>query len=68
MYSGNYFADQIREELGADIGLLLGSAIRSDRIYKKGHFTLGDLLSLFPSSDTVIATEMNGDQVWKFYH
>ncbi|KAJ0396852.1 hypothetical protein ATCC90586_002589 [Pythium insidiosum] len=57
---GNYGADM------ADMALINGGVIRSDRVYPAGDFTLGDLIAWSPFGNSLVIYETDGASVKKF--
>jgi len=57
---GNFVADLMRERLRADVALMNGGAIRTDRTLPAGPITKRDVLSLMPFSNVVMKLEMRG--------
>jgi len=57
---GNFIADAMREALQADVALVNGGAIRSNRVLPAGPLTREDLLALLPFPDTVVKVEVDG--------
>ncbi len=58
---GNLYADIIREETSAMIGLMPSGALRKD--LPAGPIPLGDLLDSFPFTDKIIKLHMTGEQL-----
>ncbi|TMW66960.1 hypothetical protein Poli38472_012076 [Pythium oligandrum] len=66
---GNIFADASINNYGenyADVALINGGLIRSDKIYPAGEFTLGDLIAWSPFGNTLVVIETNGASLKKF--
>lgn len=57
---GNLIADSYRAVYDADIGLINGGGIRSDRSYPAGELTLRDLNEVLPFNDKVVLLEVEG--------
>lgn len=60
---GNLIADAFRASLGADLGLMQGGGIRSDRVYPAGNLSLRDLTEILPFGNTVVLVEVTGKQL-----
>ncbi len=60
---GNYVADLLRSETGADAALINGGAFRDDRILKPGPLTLRDLYTALPFNNRMIVLEITGQQL-----
>ena len=61
---GSLIADAFRASLGADLGLMNGGGVRSDRVYPAGELTLRDLTEILPFGNTVVLIEVTGQQLW----
>jgi 5'-nucleotidase / UDP-sugar diphosphatase len=60
---GDYVADVVRARMQTDVALLNGGGFRDDRIIPPGPFTLGDLYTLLPFSNELVAVEVSGAQL-----
>jgi len=60
---GDFVADAMRAHLGADIALVNGGGIRSDRIVPVGPLTRRDVVSLVPFNNAAVVLEMTGRRV-----
>lgn len=66
---GTIFADAAINMYGAnfaDVALINGGVIRSDRIYPAGEFTLGDLIAWSPFGNTLVVFETDGASMKKY--
>jgi 5'-nucleotidase len=61
---GNLIADALNGYFGTDVAFINGGSIRSDAIYKKGDFTMKDLLSIFPFEDVCVGIKVTGQVLW----
>jgi 2',3'-cyclic-nucleotide 2'-phosphodiesterase (5'-nucleotidase family) len=57
---GNLFADALRADVGADIGLTNSGAIRGDRLYPAGPLTGRTLLAMHPFGNVNCEIEVTG--------
>lgn len=57
---GNFVADLMRMNYNTDIAILQGGAIRSNDKFGPGSITKGDIMKMFPFSDTVVVFEIKG--------
>jgi 5'-nucleotidase len=57
---GNLFADAMRQETGAEIAILNGGSIRSNRIYPAGDLTRRDLVAMHPFGGIACEVEVSG--------
>ncbi|KAJ2162986.1 hypothetical protein GGF46_000172 [Coemansia sp. RSA 552] len=48
---------------GAQIALLCGGAIRSDKVFAAGTIKLRDVMEIFPFEDPVVVVRLTGDQI-----
>jgi 5'-nucleotidase len=60
---GDFVTDALRERLGADVAVINGGAIRTNRTVPPGPLTRRDVLSLLPFTDVVVKLEMRGADV-----
>lgn len=60
---GNLIADSFKHALDADLALINGGGIRSDRSYPKGDLTLRDLSEMLPFGDQVVLLRLDGRAV-----
>ena len=58
---GDLCADAYRDQSGADIAIVNGGGIRTN--IKAGDITLGNLLSVFPTGDSLCVIEATGQQI-----
>ncbi|MCR5047903.1 MAG: bifunctional metallophosphatase/5'-nucleotidase [Saccharofermentans sp.] len=58
---GDFCADAMRDQSGADIALLTGGSVRTD--VEAGDVTYGDLMNVFPFGDDLMIVEMTGQQI-----
>ena len=58
---GDLCADAYRDQSGADIAFVNGGGIRTN--IKAGDITLGNILSVFPTGDSMCVIEVTGQQV-----
>ena len=58
---GDFCADVIRFETGADIAMISGGEIRAD--IKKGDITYGDIMSVWPYENEFCVLEVTGQQI-----
>ena len=58
---GDFCADAMRDQSGADIALLTGGSVRTD--VGLGDVTYGDLADVFPFGDDLVIVEMTGQQI-----
>ncbi len=57
---GNFVTDLMRERMGADVALMNGGGIRTDRTFTPGPITKRDVHSLFPFTNVVMKIETRG--------
>jgi 5'-nucleotidase / UDP-sugar diphosphatase len=57
---GNFIADAMRARLAADVGLLNGGGIRTDRIIPAGPLTKRDIHGLLPFTNAVMKLAVSG--------
>jgi 5'-nucleotidase len=60
---GDFVTDALRERLGAEVAVINGGAIRTNRTVPPGPLTRRDVLSLLPFTDVVVKLEMRGADV-----
>ncbi|KAJ2311774.1 hypothetical protein IWW52_005043, partial [Coemansia sp. RSA 2704] len=53
------------ESCGAQIALLCGGAIRSDKVFAAGAVRMRDIMELFPFEDPVVVVRLRGAQIWQ---
>jgi len=58
---GRFFAELMRERVGAQAGLLNGGAIRGNRVIPAGPITKRDIRGLLPFTNTVVLLELTGE-------
>ncbi|KAJ2170768.1 hypothetical protein GGH16_003202 [Coemansia sp. RSA 560] len=51
------------ESAGAQIALLCGGAIRSDKVFPAGAVRMRDIMEVFPFEDPVVVVRLTGDQI-----
>ncbi|MBB6098283.1 5'-nucleotidase [Deinobacterium chartae] len=57
---GNLIADAFRAALKADVAIMQGGGIRSDRVYPAGPLTLKNLTEILPFGNQVVLLEVDG--------
>ena len=57
---GRFFAELLRQRVGAQVGLLNAGAIRGNRVISPGPITRRDVRELLPFSNTVTLLEVSG--------
>ena len=57
---GNFVADAMRARIGADVALVNGGGIRSDRVIPPGPLTRRDLAGMTPFGNVVVTLELTG--------
>ncbi len=57
---GNFFADAVREALHADVAIINGGSIRSNRMFPPGKLTRGDVLAFHPFGGVSVMAEVPG--------
>lgn len=60
---GNFMADAMRRETGADIAIVNAGSIRSNRVYEVGELTRRDLVAIHPFGGTVCEVEAPGKTI-----
>lgn len=60
---GNFVTSILRARYGADLGLLSGGCLRSDRVYPPGPLTAKDINSILPFQDACVVLKLTGDTV-----
>jgi 5'-nucleotidase len=58
--AGNLFADAVREALRADVAIINGGSIRSNRLFPPGKLTRRDVLALHPFGGTSVMAQVSG--------
>jgi len=61
--TGNFVADAMRARVRADVALLNGGGIRTDRVIAPGPLRKRDVHALLPFSNVVVTVEMRGGQL-----
>uniref|UniRef100_A0A8D8ZQ47 Trifunctional nucleotide phosphoesterase protein YfkN n=2 Tax=Cacopsylla melanoneura TaxID=428564 RepID=A0A8D8ZQ47_9HEMI len=61
---GNWICDVLLAATGTDCVLLNSGTFRSDKVYDRGPFTLGDLVKLLPIRDPTVVIQVTGEQLW----
>jgi len=57
---GNFFADAMREHVGADVGIVNAGSIRGDRSYPAGPLTRRTILAMHPFGNVLCKVEVTG--------
>jgi 5'-nucleotidase len=57
---GNLFADAMKEATGADLAILNGGSIRSNRVYEPGVLSRRDVLAMHPFGGSAVLVEADG--------
>lgn len=57
---GDLIAEAYRHATQADIGLVNGGSIRSDRLYEPGPITQADVYDILPFNNPIVAVEITG--------
>jgi len=57
---GRFIADVMRRRMGAEVALINGGAIRSNRVIPAGSLSLRDVVALLPFGNTVALLEVDG--------
>jgi len=60
---GNLFADAMRAELQADIGIMNAGSIRGDRVYPAGPLTRRTIISMHPFGNVICKIEVAGSVI-----
>ena len=60
---GSFVAEVMRQRLRADIGLMNGGGIRTDRLVPAGRLSRGDVQALLPFPNVVVKLEVTGATV-----
>jgi 5'-nucleotidase len=60
---GNFLADLMRKEFGADCAMIHGGSIRADKVFKNGFMTLGDWNEIIPFQVSIVLLEATGRQI-----
>jgi 5'-nucleotidase len=60
---GNLFADAMRAATGADVAILNGGSIRSNRVFPAGVLSRRDVLAMHPFGGTAVLVEADGDTI-----
>ncbi|WP_306061177.1 bifunctional metallophosphatase/5'-nucleotidase [Natronococcus wangiae] len=58
---GNFVADAMRDETGADLALMNGGGIRSDALYGPGEITNRTIVGILPFPNDVVILEVTGE-------
>ncbi|WP_306061534.1 bifunctional metallophosphatase/5'-nucleotidase [Natronococcus wangiae] len=58
---GNFVADAMRDETGADLALMNGGGIRSDTLYGPGEITNRTVVDILPFPNHVVILEVTGE-------
>ncbi|KAJ2807528.1 hypothetical protein H4R20_001248 [Coemansia guatemalensis] len=51
------------QSMGAQIGIMCGGAIRSDRVHPAGEIRMRDIMEIFPFDDPVVVLKLTGEQI-----
>lgn len=62
---GDFIADTYREATGADVAVLNGGGIRSDRLYPAGPITNRHVLSILPFKNKIVVIQVTGAELRK---
>ncbi len=57
---GDFIADAVREATGADVALMNGGGIRTDRVYPAGDITKKDVFGILPFGNKVVVVKATG--------
>ncbi|XP_037284244.1 snake venom 5'-nucleotidase [Rhipicephalus microplus] len=60
---GNFICDVMLSATHSDLAILNSGTLRSDRIHRKGAFTMRDLVTVLPMMDSLIVLSATGDQI-----
>ena len=60
---GNLFADAMKEATGAEIAILNGGSIRSNRVYEPGILSRRDVLAMHPFGGSAVLMEADGSAI-----
>jgi 5'-nucleotidase len=60
---GDFVADCYRAETGADVAIVNGGGIRSDRLYPKGPITNRHVYSMLPFKNKLVMIEVTGSEL-----
>src|SRR5690606_24369745 len=60
---GNLFADAMKQATKADIAILNGGSIRSNRVYPPGELTRRDVLAMHPFGGSAVLVEASGNAI-----
>ncbi|KAH9361871.1 hypothetical protein HPB48_003720 [Haemaphysalis longicornis] len=60
---GNFISDVMLSSTHSDLAILNSGTLRSDRIHRKGAFTMRDLVTILPMMDPLIVLSATGDQI-----
>lgn len=58
---GNWIADMINLEVGADLTLINSGTIRADSVWKAGIIKLKDVKAMMPYSDKILVFKIKGE-------
>lgn len=61
--TGNFITDVMRARMGADVALLNGGGVRTDRVLPEGPITKRDIVSMLPFINAVMKLEMTGSDL-----
>jgi 5'-nucleotidase/UDP-sugar diphosphatase len=62
---GDFLTDALRARLGADVALMNGGGIRTDRIVPPGPLTRRDVLGLLPFTNVAMKVAVNGARLYQ---
>lgn len=60
---GNLFADAMKQATGADVAILNGGSIRSNRVYEPGEISRRDVLAMHPFGGSAVLVEASGQTI-----
>lgn len=60
---GNAVADAFRDYTGADVALVNGGGLRSEKIHKAGPVTVLDVMNIQPFPNEIVTLEVTGEQI-----
>jgi 5'-nucleotidase len=62
---GDFLADAVRARMGADVALVNGGGIRTDRIVPPGPILRRDVLGMLPFTNVVLKLAVSGARLWE---
>ncbi|OQS00432.1 calcineurin-like phosphoesterase [Achlya hypogyna] len=66
---GNFFADAFTafyKKVTVDVGIMNGGGIRTDKLWKQGQLTVGDIISWSPFGNIIAVISTDGESLKKF--